>query len=87
MSVKNPRSISNLAVGQRVRVGYRSWVPEHDSIFEGFKGEGEGRRAMFRDAEDGMRWEAYRYRGRWAVGTSADQARLYPPVDPGTSAA
>lgn len=25
-------------------------------------------------------WEAYRYNGRWAVGSSADGAKLYSPV-------
>jgi hypothetical protein len=69
-----------LIVGQRLRVGYRGWVPKHDDVFEGFEGEGEDRRAKFRSVEDGSKWEAYRYNGRWVVGSSADPARLYPPT-------
>jgi hypothetical protein len=32
--------------------------------------------AVFRDAEDGSLWAAYRYQGRWVVGSSADAIKL-----------
>ncbi len=76
---KVPRSISHLKVGQRVRVGYRSWIPDEDDVFVGFSGEGEDRRATFRN-EDGSTWDAYRFNNRWCVGSSADGAKLYAPI-------
>lgn len=47
--------------------------------FVGITGTGEKRRATFR-SDDGrgklFTWEAYRFQGRWAYGSSADRLSL-----------
>lgn len=50
--------------------------PEHeDATFVKIEGEGDDRRMTLR--QDGMgEWEAYRYNGRWAYGSSAETLRL-----------
>jgi hypothetical protein len=39
------------------------------------EGEGDEKRAVFHDEEIGE-WEAYRYNGRWAYGSSAEPLRV-----------
>lgn len=39
------------------------------------EGEGDDKRAVFIDEEIGE-WEAYRYNGRWAYGSSAEPLRV-----------
>ena len=39
------------------------------------EGEGDRQRAVFHDEEIGE-WEAYRYNGRWAYGSSAEPLRV-----------
>ena len=34
--------------------------------------------ACFQDCVDGDQWAAYRFNGRWVVGSSADQLKLAP---------
>lgn len=50
-----------------------SYVEDHHTIVSK-SGKGEARTITFRDFKNGFEWEAYRYRGRWAYGSSA--ARL-----------
>jgi len=56
---------------------------EEDAVFVGVTGEGNDRRATFRSLdqrtyEDRVEyeWDAYRYNGRWAYGSSAETLRL-----------
>lgn len=56
------------------------------AVFLGIIGEGDDRTAKFAQSEDSPRgfeqfvrmyeWEAYRYNGHWAYGTSAERLRL-----------
>jgi hypothetical protein len=46
---------------------------QEEATFLGIEGTGDDRRAKFRQDFD---WEAYRYNGRWAYGTSAESLRL-----------
>jgi hypothetical protein len=70
------RRIDSLKAGDKVRLefcGSRSLGNDgytDDCVFEGIIGEGDARRAKFDD------WEAYRYRGGWAYGSSAEPLRL-----------
>ena len=52
--------------------------PEH-ALFLGVVGEGESRRAHFSQMLKpgaSFDWEAYRFGGRWAYGSSADRMRV-----------
>lgn len=70
------RRIDSLNVGDKVRLefcGSRSLGNDpytDDCVFEGIVGEGDARRAVFGD------WEAYRYNGGWAYGSSAERLRV-----------
>lgn len=70
------RRIDSLKAGDKVRLefcGSRSLgnAPYvDDCVFEGITGAGDDRRAIFGD------WEAYRFRGGWAYGSSAEPLRL-----------
>lgn len=73
------RTIDTLTPGEAVRLGFVEYGSE-PAIFIGIEGEGEERLATFesKDADNGhtYRWQAYRYCGHWAYGTSADHLRL-----------
>ena len=48
------------------------------AVFKGVTGEGDERRATF-ESMDGSRvyeWDAYRFNGHWAYGSSAETLRL-----------
>ena len=60
---------------------------EEEHIFRGVSGEGDDRRALFWSATGHYDWEAYRYRGHWAYGTSADRLSLVAVVPDGERAA
>jgi hypothetical protein len=56
---------------------------DEPAVFGGITGEGDERRAHFTSVEknaddvaETYEWEAYRYSGRWAYGTSADRLQL-----------
>ena len=60
----------NFHVGKRI-------VETSEARFVRMEGEGEDRHAVFRSrgrkGKNGWyEWEAYRYKGRWAYGSSAD---------------
>jgi hypothetical protein len=64
-----------------LRSGTRSIDRTETVIFAGVKGEGDDRRAVFvqgvttpflKDGKNYFEWEAYRYLGGWAYGSSAD---------------
>jgi hypothetical protein len=81
-----PRQIiDNLKPGEVVELafnpGKRNEYCEYH-VFLGILDEGEERRAAFAGiGHRGMyEWEAYRYEGRWAFGTSADRLSLYSTV-------
>lgn len=79
--------IDSLEPGAKVRLKFcgSGWNAEHDedAVFVGVTGEGNDRRATFRSLdqrtyEDRVEyeWDAYRYNGRWAYGSSAETLRL-----------
>ena len=49
-----------------------------EATFLGIEGTGDERRARF---DSGYEWEAYRYNGHWAYGSSAETLRLIREVD------
>lgn len=75
------RRIDTLKVGDKVRLkfaGSRSLgndAHEETCIFNGIEGEGDKRRAKFDE------WEAYRFRGRWAYGSSAENLVVLEVVE------
>ena len=73
--------IDQLTPGTKVTLGFT--YGEEPAQFVGITGTGEARRAMFishfdtpLDGALSMRWEAYRFEGHWAYGTSAEPLRL-----------
>lgn len=52
------------------------------SVFQGIEGTGDKRRARFVDNQTAVpfEWEAYRFNGHWAYGSSADRLRLLEVV-------
>jgi hypothetical protein len=64
-------------VGRVLTLGFHSpYNPfEQDAKLLKLEGEGDDARATFKD-EDGMEWEAYRYNGRWAYGSSANRLQV-----------
>jgi hypothetical protein len=56
--------------------------PDEEAVFMRIIGEGDNRRAEFVSMDTSgpapslYVWQAYRYNGRWAYGTSADPLRL-----------
>lgn len=81
--VAKPR-IDTIPAGSRVRLlftGSFNRNPfEEEHTFLGIEGEGDSRRARFHRDEDGQYkaydWEAYRYNGGWAYGSSAERLQL-----------
>jgi hypothetical protein len=73
--------IDNLAVGSEITLRFHgsngNQTHEETFIFRGISGEGDERRATFQysgNVDDV--WEAYRYNGRWAYGSSADRLSI-----------
>ena len=57
----------------------RSEATEEHALFLGVTGEGDSRRAHFSQMLKpgaSFDWEAYRFGGRWAYGSSADRMRV-----------
>lgn len=79
--VAAPR-IDKLEPGQRVRLlftgSFNGRPYEENAIFLGISGEGDDREATFQQDHDGQpfKWDAYRYDGGWAYGSSAERLRL-----------
>lgn len=74
----SPR-IDKLPALAKVLLDFCDGRGEDEAVFVGVVGEGDDRRARFlsTDSEGGAyEWEAYRYGGRWAWGTSADRLRV-----------
>lgn len=75
------RRIDSLNVGDKVLLsfeGSRSLGNDaytDECIFAGITGEGNDRRASFGD------WEAYRFRGGWAYGSSAERLRVLEVIE------
>jgi hypothetical protein len=79
------RRIDSLKAGETVTLLFRGSKslgnePYTDEvIFVGIKGEGEDRRAVFSTgpaAGKSGEWEAYRYKGGWAYGSSAERLSI-----------
>lgn len=83
--------IDNLTPGDVVNLTFteRGESTNELAVFVGLDGEGDARRATFRQASGSgsFEWDAYRYSGRWAYGSSADRLSLYSVVIPMTAAA
>lgn len=64
---------------------------DEQALFLGIIGEGDERLARFSSFGDSPRaytWEAYRYTGRWAFGSSADRISLSEVIfEPATAVA
>jgi hypothetical protein len=56
---------------------------EEDAVFVRLEGTGETRHAVFRTKGlfSDYEWEAYRFKGRWAYGSSAETLRLVAVKD------
>lgn len=84
MTTTSAPRIDSLQPGTKVVLDFAGkYTEEH--VFQGIRGEGDSRVARF----DGTShlggpysWEAYRYNGRWAFGTSAEWLRLDKVVSP-----
>lgn len=82
------KRIDTLKAGQKVTLGFYSGGVklEESAEFLGVEGEGDKRHAKFRSVYNSPKstgespryyeWEAYRYRNRWAYGSSADRLTL-----------
>lgn len=75
--------IDQLEPGTKVTLRFGGSFGNHthldESYFVEIKGSGEDRRAVFSFTEkvdEHSTWEAYRYNGRWAYGSSADRLSL-----------
>lgn len=75
--------IDTLTPGDTVRLLYAGSATfgngphEGEAVFLGISGAGDARRATFRDTTGRqITWEAYRYNGHWAYGSSAEPLRL-----------
>ena len=71
------KRIDSLKPNTPVLLKFREGTEE--ATFLALIGEGDERRARFIQHDDAVglyEWEAYRFRGRWAYGTSADTLRL-----------
>lgn len=70
--------IDQLRPGTVVVLGFKDY--QDRATFLGIADEGDERRASFREllgrSDETFDWEAYRYQGHWAYGTSADYLRL-----------
>lgn len=88
------RSLYPGAVVELEFVGNRD--PFELAVFLEHRGKGDDQVAVFRQSENvgrtpagqladplGFEWEAYRFQGRWAYGTSANPLRLNRIVIPG----
>lgn len=84
-------TIDELQSGQRVELMFcgskelGSKPHTRQAWFAGIQGEGEDRRAWFQTRIPGdsrcYQWDAYRYDGDWAYGTSAERLRLIRVID------
>lgn len=85
------KRIDSLTPGTRVRLKFcaeyqgKGGEHEDDAVFVKLEGTGDDRRATFRTYDEQTRertgrefyeWDAYRFNGRWAYGTSAETLRL-----------
>lgn len=79
------KRIDSLTPGTKVRLKFcaefqgRDRAYEEDAVFVGVTGTGDERRATFRSQDRADRtydWDAYRFNGRWAYGSSAETLRL-----------
>lgn len=74
------KRIDSLKPGTKVRLRFgREFQGDgsdfEDAVFEGITDTGDDRRATF-SQDGGIEWDAYRYQGRWAYGSSAESLRL-----------
>lgn len=83
--------IDKLEPGQQVTLRFHGPYAANDETvtFLGIEGTGDDRRARFftrgtpltkSDPDDGYEWEAYRYNGTWAYGSSADRLSIVRPT-------
>ena len=68
-------TMANIQPGQDVLVSYRNHEPIRCKFIQKV-GEGDEARAQFQFCDDGTAWEAYKFRGRWVLGSSADTFRM-----------
>jgi hypothetical protein len=75
------KQIAKLAAGERVRLLFQGSKSlgnepyELDASFEQLTGVGEDAEAVFK-VDGGDEFTAYRFRGRWCYGTSAERLSL-----------
>jgi hypothetical protein len=72
ISTKNVGETFHLLLDKNPRMGRRE---EITATLLRIEGEGDDKRAVFSDEQIGE-WEAYRYNGRWAYGSSAEPLRV-----------
>jgi len=77
------KRITSLAVGEEIRLRFNGKASlgnetyELDATFLGLEGTGDESRASFAlDGDAESAFEAYRYQGYWAYGTSAERLQL-----------
>lgn len=87
-------TIDDLTRGQQVmlrfcgstELGHKPYTEEAN--FRGVIGKAEDRRAVFESVDgDGStyKWNAYRFEGDWAYGTSAERLQFVRAIDPAAS--
>jgi hypothetical protein len=84
------KRIDSLKPGTPVRLKFcaefqgKDQAYEEDAVFVALTGEGNDRRATFGSPDQRVpgedrvwyQWDAYRYKGRWVYGSSAETLRL-----------
>lgn len=69
--------LDKMTVGKILTLDFGNHID--DAVFIGITGEGDHRKAHLVSATKGgalMPWEAYRFNGRWAFGSSAERVSI-----------
>lgn len=83
------KRLDSLKPGTKVRLKFHGTLSfgnapyEETATFQGVVGEGDNRRALFSDlsSKSPFDWEAYRYKNRWAYGSSAERLSVVEVVE------
>lgn len=79
-TTKNTNRIANLTPGAEVTLRFATYGGSHDEVVTFVSLSEDGQRATFHtdDREDlnGYDWEAYKFNGRWAYGSSAGRLSI-----------
>jgi hypothetical protein len=76
------KRIDQLTPGSIVMLAYADGTDR--ALFRGITGTGNDRYAQFTDS-NGTEWDAYRFRGGWAYGSSGQRLRLVQVITEGAA--